>query len=83
MEDNRNADSAARVWLRWVGERVRLQRLNAELTQEQLGAAAGISREFIGLIEMGGDASAFKLWRLADTLQIPLVRLLTDEAGDR
>lgn len=63
--------------------RVRVRRLVAELTQEQLGAAADISRGFIGSTERGGDVSALKLWRLADALQVPLVRFLTDEDGGR
>lgn len=83
MTDNDDADSTGRAWLRRVGKRVRIGRLTAELTQDELGAAADVSRSFVSLIEGGSDVSALRLWRVADALQVPLVQLLTDEDGDR
>ena len=41
------------MFMRALGKRVRLLRLTAELTQEELGEAAGISRSFVSLIEHG------------------------------
>lgn len=81
VTDNDSAESAGRAWLRRVGKRVRLIRLTAELTQDELGAAADVSRSFISLIERGSDVSALRLWRLADALHVPILQLLTDEDG--
>lgn len=83
MTNNQDEDGTGREWLRRVGKRVRLCRLTAEVTQEELGVAAGISRSFISVIEHGSDVSALKLWRLADALNVPVVQLLEDKGGDR
>lgn len=82
VEDRETGDAAAQAWLRRVGERARRQRLAAELSREELGAAAGISCVSISLIEEGCDSEVLELWRLADALQAPLVGLLADQDGD-
>ena len=70
-----------RAWLRSVGRRVRIARLKRELTQEQLGEAAGLSRSFVSLAEHGSDVSLLRLWRVATALGLPVVELL-DPDGD-
>jgi transcriptional regulator with XRE-family HTH domain len=60
--------------LQQVGRRVRLHRLVARQTQQQLGDAAGISRLFVSLIEKGAhDCSVLRLWPIADVLGVPVV----------
>jgi transcriptional regulator with XRE-family HTH domain len=75
-------EDAAQAWLAQGGKRVRILRLTREMTQDQLGAAAGISRSFVSLIEKGThDCSVLRLWRVADVLGVPLVDLLEDRSG--
>ena len=65
------------VYLRALGKRVRLLRLTRELTQEELAAAAGISRSFVSLIEHGAHGvDVVRLVRLAAALEIRLAELL-------
>ena len=67
--------------MKQVGRRVRILRLAAEKTQDQLAEETGISRSFISLIEHGThDCSVLRLWRIADVLGLPLVELLDGEA---
>jgi DNA-binding XRE family transcriptional regulator len=78
MDDIHSEASA--VWLRQIGKRVRILRLAAEKTQDQLADETGISRSFISLIEHGTqDCSVLRLWRIADVLGLSLVELLGGE----
>jgi transcriptional regulator with XRE-family HTH domain len=68
-------DSAA--YLRALGKRVRILRLTREMTQEDLATAAGISRNFISLIERGSHGiDVVRLLRLAAALDVPIEELL-------
>lgn len=68
-------DTAA--FMRAPGRRVRLLRLTAELTQEELGQAAGISRSFVSLIEHGGrGVDVVRLFRIAAVLGLPVHELV-------
>lgn len=70
------------VWLRGIGKRVRLARFTREMTQEQLAAAAGMSRSFVSLIEQGTHGvDVVRLYRLAAALGMPLAELVAVEVG--
>lgn len=71
--------------LRRLGRRVRLLRRARELTQEQLAAATGISRSFVSALEKGhaGGCDVLRVYRLADTLGVPVVDLLDGPTRDR
>jgi transcriptional regulator with XRE-family HTH domain len=71
-------------WLRGLGKRVRLLRLTREMTQDQLAAAAGMSRSFVSLIEHGTHGvDIVRLLRLAAALDVPLGELLGTTPPDR
>jgi transcriptional regulator with XRE-family HTH domain len=60
-----------------VGERMRAARLAAGLTQEELGAKAGLDRTMIVKIESGNRRiDAMELIRLSSALQVPVDFLL-------
>jgi transcriptional regulator with XRE-family HTH domain/Zn-dependent peptidase ImmA (M78 family) len=60
-----------------VGERMRVARLAAGLTQEELGARAGLDRTMIVKIESGTRRiDAMELIRLSSALQVPMDFLL-------
>ena len=44
-------DNEAQDFLRALGKRLRLLRLLRDLSQDELGQAAGVSRSFVSLIE--------------------------------
>jgi len=70
-----SSDTSA--FLHALGKRVRLLRLTAELTQDQLAAKAGMSRSFVSLIEHGAHGiDVVRLARLAAALDLPLSTLI-------
>ena len=70
-------DEDVAVFMRALGKRVRLLRLTAELTQEELADAAGISRSFVSLIEHGAHGvHVVRLLRIAAVLGLPLHELV-------
>ena len=65
------------VFQRALGKRLRLLRVVRELTQEELGQAAGISRSFVSLVEHGSNSlDVVRLMRLAEALGVSLPVLL-------
>jgi transcriptional regulator with XRE-family HTH domain len=55
------------------GSRIRSLRKAKGLTQESLAERAGISVDFVSLIERGINAPSFEvLWRLANALELSL-----------
>jgi transcriptional regulator with XRE-family HTH domain len=69
------AEEAA--FLRALGRRLRLLRRLRELSQDELGQAAGVSRSFVSLIEQGTHGvDVVRLWRLAAVLGLPLHELV-------
>jgi transcriptional regulator with XRE-family HTH domain len=61
-----------------LGKRIRIARLTRELTQEQLGAAAGLSRSAVSYIEKGhAPPGLLSVWRIADALNVPVGELLS------
>ena len=70
-------DTAA--FMRRLGRRVRLARLIAEMTQDQLAEKAGISRNFVSLIEKGAHGvNVVRLHRIAAALGMPLSDLIRE-----
>src|SRR6266566_7292232 len=70
-------DAETRAFLRAVGRRIRLLRYERELTQEELGTAVGISRNFVSLIEHGEHGmNLVRLFALARALEIEPAQLL-------
>jgi HTH-type transcriptional regulator / antitoxin HipB len=77
------ADVEIETWLRRLGKRVRLLRLTREMTQDQLAAAAGMSRSFVSLIEHGAHGvDVVRLLRLATALDVPLTELICGPGAD-
>jgi DNA-binding Xre family transcriptional regulator len=77
-------DVAVEAWLVALGKRVRILRLTREMTQDDLAAAAGMSRSFVSLIEHGTHGiDVVRLLRLAAALEVALVDLLGSTPPDR
>jgi transcriptional regulator with XRE-family HTH domain len=67
------------AYLRALGKRVRILRLTREMTQEQLAAAAGMSRNFVSLLEHGTHGvDVVRLLRLAAALDVSIEELLRE-----
>jgi transcriptional regulator with XRE-family HTH domain len=70
------------AYLRALGKRVRILRLTREMTQEELAARAGMSRNFVSLLEHGAHGvDVVRLLRLAEALDVSLVELLEERRG--
>jgi transcriptional regulator with XRE-family HTH domain len=68
---------AERDWLLDVGMRVRLARVRAKETQEELAARAGVSRVTVGSIERADHPAVVLAYRrLAQALGLSLAELL-------
>lgn len=64
------------------GQRVRWLRSEHGLTQEQLAERAGISVDFLSLIERGKSAPSFEnLDELADALEVSVAELFNFKGG--
>ena len=65
--------------LRNLGRAARFLRARKELSQEDLGARAGLHRNYIGAIERGEINPSFRtMLRLTRGLDMPLSRLVGD-----
>lgn len=75
------ADADAELaYLQQVGLRVKLLRVTRKLSQEELGAASGVSRVTVGSIERGDHpASVLAYRRLARVFGVPVSKLLDGE----
>jgi XRE family transcriptional regulator, regulator of sulfur utilization len=63
-----------------ISERIRLQRLQRGLSQENMADLLGLSTTAYGDIERGKtDLTLSRLNQLADVFELPVVVLLTDE----
>lgn len=61
-----------------VGQRIRELRINASLTQEQLGERAGLHPTYLGGVERGErNVSLKNLYKLAMALQVPLKEVVS------
>lgn len=73
------AAPAAAAFLLALGRIVRLERLAAELTQQQLADRVGMSRSFLSLIEQGSHGiDVVRLLRLAAEFGRPLWSVVAD-----
>lgn len=54
-----------------LGDEIRKERLRAKLTQEQLAARAGVSRNYVSLLELNEKSPTVKmLFRLCGVLRV-------------
>ena len=61
------------------GKEIRLQRLNADLSQEKLAELSGLHRTYVGAVERGErNISLQNIKRIADALNIKVARLFED-----
>jgi transcriptional regulator with XRE-family HTH domain len=68
-----------RLYLRGLGKRIRLLRVDRELSQEQLADAAGMSRNFVSSIERGAHGvDVVRLLRLASALDVDIGVLVSE-----
>lgn len=64
-----------------LGKRIRTERQQLRLTQEQLAELIGVSSTYIGLVERGERAVTLeKLIRIANVLHVSVDYLLSDSA---
>jgi XRE family aerobic/anaerobic benzoate catabolism transcriptional regulator len=69
------------AFLRQLGKRVRLARVDRELTQEQLAARAGLSRNFVSSVERGAHSlDVLRLRAVAAALERAVADLLPGAA---
>jgi transcriptional regulator with XRE-family HTH domain len=67
------------AFLAELGWRVRLNRRYQDLTQDELGARAGLSRSFVGIFETGTHGiDVVSLRRVAQALGVPLPELVDE-----
>ena len=67
---------------RLVGKRVRMERVWQDLSQDEVAAKAGVTRNFVSAIERGAQGlDAFRLRNLADALGLRFEDLMA--ADDR
>ncbi|MFD7616548.1 helix-turn-helix domain-containing protein [Streptomyces sp. NPDC059802] len=62
---------------RAIGDRVRVQRLHLDMTQERLAALTGIDRSTIQRIEYGEEAKISHLLLIARELRVHVTYLLS------
>jgi transcriptional regulator with XRE-family HTH domain len=68
-----------RDWCAIVGKNVRKFRQQRKLTQEQLAFEAEIDLTYVGGIERGRrNPSLLVMARIADALQVPLAKLISE-----
>ena len=68
---------------RTIGRQLRIARLTAELTQQQLATAAGVSRPLVSLIEHGTTGvNVYRLRRLALAAGTTLTALVAEPADN-
>ncbi len=68
------------VFLRAMGKRIKLTRIDRELSQEQLARRSGMSRNFVSSVERGAHGvDVVRLRALAWALGVRIHQLLPDE----
>ena len=67
------------MYRRAVGKRIRVWRVVNDLSQDELAARAGVTRNFVSAIERGAQGlDAVRLRRLAAAMGVGLAELLAD-----
>lgn len=67
---------------RALGERIRIARRAAGLTQQQLGESVDLSRVTVGNVEGGLYATTIDtLWLISDAVGVPLAALVAQAEG--
>lgn len=67
-----------KLYLKQVGERIKLFRLNANLSQEKLSFASNLDRTYIGSVERGErNVSVLNLRKICSALNTTISELLT------
>ena len=67
--------------LRWFGERVRVERLNRKLSQEELAARAGLHRTYVGMIERAEkNITPKNIAKICDALDISIGKFFNDKS---
>ncbi|MGB3262306.1 helix-turn-helix domain-containing protein [Paenisporosarcina sp.] len=62
-----------------LGKRIKQFRVNKEWSQERLAFKSNLDRTYIGGIERGeGNPTALNLKKIADALEVPLEKILTE-----
>ena len=65
--------------LRRFGEKVRLERENRNLSQEELAARAGLHRTYIGMVERAEKNITLKnIAKISDALGLPISELFNE-----
>jgi XRE family transcriptional regulator, aerobic/anaerobic benzoate catabolism transcriptional regulator len=72
------------TYLRHVAARIREQRQQKGMSRRELSEAAGVSDRYVTQLESGrGNVSILLLRKLARALNVPIERLLPDDAPPR
>jgi XRE family transcriptional regulator, aerobic/anaerobic benzoate catabolism transcriptional regulator len=80
LEPRRGNEPQDEAFLRLVGERVRLMRLQIGMSRKALSQASGVSERYLAELERGsGNASLLVLRRIADALATRVHDLTVDE----
>lgn len=67
-------------WAKIVGANIRKWRLERELSQEEVAHRVAITPSYLGQVERGGrNVSIEVMGRIAEALEVPLVRFLDRE----
>lgn len=63
-----------------IGQNLRRYRLEAGLTQEELGAKIGVSYQQVQKYETAANrVSASRLWMVAEALNVPLIEFFLED----
>ena len=78
-EPRRGTQPIEELYLKRVGERVRLQRAGRGMSRRVLAAASGVSERYLAELERGaGNASLLVLRQIADALSVRIADLTSD-----
>jgi transcriptional regulator with XRE-family HTH domain len=74
-------DDEEAAYRRVIGKRIRAERVWQELSQGDLAAKAGVTRNFVSAIERGQQGlDAYRLRRLSDVLGVKFEDVMAEDA---
>lgn len=80
LEVDNIRDREEQQFLTKLGKRIRRFRINKDWSQERLGFKSKLDRTYIGGIERGeSNPTALNLKKIADALEIPLEKMLSED----